>query len=86
MLDYVCKVCNEGDYDDTNHILICEKCNISVHQACYVMKKVPTGDWICDVCRGFGDKGYLLRCFLCTKRGGIMKPTNLAVNNEKMMQ
>ena len=24
MLDYVCKVCNEGDYDDNNHILICE--------------------------------------------------------------
>lgn len=41
------------------------------------MKKVPTGDWVCDVCKAFGPEGYKQRCFLCTKRGGAMRPSNL---------
>ena len=48
-----------------------------MHQQCYGLVKVPKGDWICDLCLYVGSKGKYLRCPLCTKRGGAMKPTVL---------
>ncbi len=52
-------------------------CNISVHQKCYGINELPSGDWICQVCTAFGAKqGKLLRCPLCSIRGGAMKPTD----------
>lgn len=38
---------------------------------------MPHDDWICDLCQNFQENGRYLRCCLCTKRGGAMKPTNL---------
>ncbi len=39
--DDVCDVCQDGDFTDDNLILDCDKCNISVHQGCYSVMKVP---------------------------------------------
>ena len=36
---------------------------------------IPKEDWICDVCINFAVYGKYLRCPLCDKRGGAMKPT-----------
>jgi len=75
--DSVCQVCNGEDYNDDDLIVFCARCNISVHQKCYGIPTVPHDDWICDLCQSFQENGRYLRCPLCTKRGGAMKPTNL---------
>eukprot|EP00828_Plagiopyla_frontata_P011486 TRINITY_DN16355_c0_g1_i1.p3 TRINITY_DN16355_c0_g1~~TRINITY_DN16355_c0_g1_i1.p3 ORF type:complete len:237 (-),score=53.02 TRINITY_DN16355_c0_g1_i1:1250-1960(-) len=39
--DITCQICNDGDYSDDNQIVLCSKCNISVHQKCYGLPIVP---------------------------------------------
>lgn len=51
---------------------------MSVHQDCYGIIEVPKGDWICKLCLEFGPNGKYMRCPLCTKRAGALKPTKLA--------
>ena len=41
----MCAVCTDGATYDYNEILFCEKCNIAVHQDCYGIERVPSGDW-----------------------------------------
>lgn len=53
-----------------------------MHQTCYGIPVVPQGDWICDVCLNFKEKGKYLRCPLCDKRGGAMKPSNIKADND----
>eukprot|EP00826_Nyctotherus_ovalis_P028091 TRINITY_DN2210_c0_g1_i13.p1 TRINITY_DN2210_c0_g1~~TRINITY_DN2210_c0_g1_i13.p1 ORF type:complete len:606 (-),score=158.33 TRINITY_DN2210_c0_g1_i13:282-2099(-) len=78
--DALCQVCNDGDYEDTNLIVFCSTCNISVHQKCYGIGVIPEGDWICNVCQAFGhNQGRLLKCYLCSIRGGAMKQTTTRV-------
>jgi hypothetical protein len=49
-----------------------------VHQSCYGIEQLPEGDWICYNCEIFGMKrGLMVKCLLCPKRGGAMKPTNI---------
>lgn len=83
--DFVCLVCNDGDYGDDNLIVFCSGCNICVHQKCYGITKIPENDWFCDVCVNFGEKGKYLRCPLCTNKGGAMKETTL-FSNDKFFQ
>lgn len=67
-----CGVCFDGDSYDDNQILFCDKCDIAVHQLCYGIRKIPQGDWICRSC---SSRGAAKTCFLCTERGGALKPT-----------
>ena len=67
-----CGVCFDGDSYDDNQILFCDKCDIAVHQLCYGIRKIPEGDWICRSC---SSRGAAKTCFLCTERGGALKPT-----------
>lgn len=73
--DVVCQICNSGENDDENHIVYCSLCNITVHQNCYILPNIPEGDFVCDLCRQFGERGRLLRCPFCSCRGGAMRPT-----------
>jgi len=41
--DILCLICNDGDYQENNLIVICSKCNISVHQKCYGIDMIPQG-------------------------------------------
>lgn len=75
----ICQVCTSGDYSDTNQIVFCSKCNVSVHQLCYGLAEVPEEDWVCQVCLEFGPKGKYLDCALCSCRGGAMKQVNVHV-------
>lgn len=77
--DSICQVCTSGDYSDSNQIVFCSKCNVSVHQLCYGLSQVPEGDWICQVCLVFGPKGKYLDCALCSCKGGAMKRVNVMV-------
>ncbi|KAL4442844.1 hypothetical protein ABPG74_010733 [Tetrahymena malaccensis] len=81
MEDMACQICNDGDYTDDDLIVFCSKCNISVHQRCYGIPKIPNDDWICELCLSFGPEGKYLRCALCTKRGGAMKPSKIPITS-----
>ena len=77
--DSICQVCTSGDYSETNQIVFCSKCNVSVHQLCYGLAEVPEEDWVCQVCLVFGARGRYLDCALCSCRGGAMKEVNVTV-------
>lgn len=69
--DVVCDVCRSPEGEDGNEMVFCDKCNVCVHQACYGILKVPTGNWLCRSCA----LGVQAKCLLCPKRGGALKPT-----------
>lgn len=80
--DIVCEVCNDGDYEDKNMIVVCSTCDLSVHQKCYGIIQVPYDDWICDACVAFGaTKRKQLKCALCSVKGGAMKPTTTSIHD-----
>lgn len=80
---FVCQICNTLEDDEENPIVFCSKCSITVHKACYRMDAVPSEhqDWICRLCENFGQKGRLLSCALCTRRGGALFPTTMKSND-----
>lgn len=80
--DIVCQVCNSGDYSEKNLIVYCSMCNVSTHQLCYGMQKVPKDDWLCDLCIKFGPNGKYLRCWMCNCRGGVLKETSTTVDSD----
>lgn len=55
-MDAVCDVCGDGEVTPENQILFCERCNIAIHQRCYMIEKVPEGDYFCKVCRLIEDE------------------------------
>ncbi|XP_072256860.1 E3 ubiquitin-protein ligase Jade-2 [Pyxicephalus adspersus] len=69
--DVVCDVCRSPEGEDGNEMVFCDKCNVCVHQACYGILNVPTGNWLCRSCA----LGAQAKCLLCPKRGGALKPT-----------
>lgn len=82
--DAKCSICNNGDYEDEDMIVFCGNCNMAVHQSCYGIEQLPEGDWICYNCEIFGFKsGLVVNCFLCPKKGGAMKPTNIFTSVEQ---
>ncbi|CDW72759.1 UNKNOWN [Stylonychia lemnae] len=77
--DDICFVCGDGDYEDDNLIVYCEKCNISAHQMCYGIDNLDDDvEWICNNCEAFGEiKGLIIACQLCGLKGGAMRPCNV---------
>ncbi len=43
--DDVCDICRGGESLDGDVLLCCERCEVWVHQACYGVHSVPSGDW-----------------------------------------
>ena len=84
--DACCAICGSGDYEDDDQIVFCVHCNMPVHQSCFGIEKLPEIDWMCYNCLTFGiKKGMMVKCFLCPKRGGSMKPTNIFASNQKFV-
>jgi NuA3 HAT complex component NTO1 len=48
--DIRCAICRDGNYSDNDHIVLCDGCNIAVHQSCYGIPAVPEGSYYCDKC------------------------------------
>ena len=74
----VCAVCQYDDSYDDNLIIVCDGCDVAVHQDCYGVKKVPTGAWLCDPCshgQRRNPKPPAPECCLCHKKGGAFKTT-----------
>lgn len=81
---YVCQICNGSDTTESDSIVFCSRCSITVHQRCYRLNEVPSQDWICNLCLEFKDKGRYLRCPMCTRRGGAMVKSNCLVWSEHL--
>ena len=43
--ELLCACCRDGSVYDDNEILLCDSCNVSVHQTCYGIKVIPKGNW-----------------------------------------
>ena len=70
--DFSCCVCFNGDSENMNLIIMCEGCNLSVHQACYGVRVVPEGPWYCRACeRNLSPEDKA--CVLCPVRAGALK-------------
>eukprot|EP00956_Cyclotella_meneghiniana_P001632 scaffold1804_cov66-Cyclotella_meneghiniana.AAC.8 len=49
-MDAVCDVCWDGEVTPENQIIFCDACNVAVHQGCYGIDKVPSGNYFCHTC------------------------------------
>ena len=45
----MCDICLDGTVYEDNEILICEKCNVAVHQSCYSVDVIPDDEWLDDM-------------------------------------
>jgi len=72
--DLCCDICLDGENfigenGEPNDIVLCDNCNVAVHQGCYSVGKVPEGAWYCEPCE-FIQVPNELKCQLCPLKGG----------------
>ncbi|CAI9762478.1 unnamed protein product [Fraxinus pennsylvanica] len=70
-----CAVCRWVEDWDYNKIIICNRCQIAVHQECYGARHVR--DFTSWVCRACETPNIERECCLCPVKGGALKPTNV---------
>lgn len=81
--DYsMCCVCFSGFWEDSNPLVYCDVCHISVHSRCYGLVGPNDREWCCEFCtqerKKRPKKSRLapeLACCLCTTEGGALKRT-----------
>ncbi|KAI5405609.1 histone-lysine N-methyltransferase ATX5 [Lathyrus oleraceus] len=70
-----CAVCRWVEDWDYNKIIICNRCQIAVHQECYgVLNVRDFTSWVCKTCETPKIKR---ECCLCPVKGGALKPTDI---------
>lgn len=67
-----CDICGKATDDDLKRMIICQGCNISVHEECYGVVDSPSGRWLCRKCIYHFEEG---ECVFCNKKEGILKKT-----------
>ncbi|OEH75103.1 PHD-finger domain-containing protein [Cyclospora cayetanensis] len=45
-----CDVCANADTTADDAIVLCDGCDVAVHQSCYLISEVPEGEWYCEYC------------------------------------
>ncbi|KAK9291988.1 hypothetical protein L1049_019940 [Liquidambar formosana] len=70
-----CAVCRWVEDWDYNKIIICNRCQIAVHQECYGARNVR--DFTSWVCRACETPNVKRECCLCPVKGGALKPTDV---------
>ncbi|PIA34694.1 hypothetical protein AQUCO_03700166v1 [Aquilegia coerulea] len=70
-----CAICRWVEDWDYNKVIICNRCQIAVHQECYGAKNVKDfTSWVCRAC----EKPDIRReCCLCPVKGGALKPSDV---------
>ena len=48
--EIVCGICARGHSKAPNQIILCDNCDFAVHQECYEVPEIPTGEWLCKSC------------------------------------
>ena len=79
----VCCACLGDRSDESNEIVECDGCNITVHEGCYgvsesvsvssTISSCSTEPWFCEACKANVKDPD---CELCPNRGGIFKETD----------
>ncbi|CAO2838637.1 unnamed protein product [Amaranthus hypochondriacus] len=70
-----CAVCRWVEDWDYNKIIICNRCQIAVHQECYGARNVrDLTSWVCRVCE---TPDIERECCLCPVKGGALKATDI---------
>ncbi|WJX85718.1 RING-type E3 ubiquitin transferase [Trifolium repens] len=70
-----CAICRWVEDWEDNKIIICNRCQVAVHQECYGAKNVQDfTSWVCRVCE---TPEVERECCLCPVKGGALKPTNV---------
>ncbi|CAH9092978.1 unnamed protein product [Cuscuta epithymum] len=70
-----CAICRWVEDWDYNKIIICNRCQIAVHQECYGATDVQDfASWVCRACE---TPDIERECCLCPIKGGALKPTDL---------
>lgn len=49
----ICDVCRSPDSEEGNEMVFCDSCNICVHQACYGITTIPSGNFLHKINRFF---------------------------------
>ncbi|XP_077251288.1 histone-lysine N-methyltransferase ATX4-like [Tasmannia lanceolata] len=70
-----CAICRWVEDWDYNKIIICNRCQIAVHQECYGARSIP--DFTSWVCRACETPDVKRECCLCPVKGGALKPTDV---------
>ncbi|KAF5180617.1 Histone-lysine n-methyltransferase atx4 [Thalictrum thalictroides] len=70
-----CAVCRWVEDWDYNKIIICNRCQIAVHQECYGARNVR--DFTSWVCRACETPDVKRECCLCPVKGGALKPSDV---------
>ncbi|KAM5555633.1 histone-lysine N-methyltransferase ATX3 [Rosa sericea] len=70
-----CAVCRWVEDWEDNKMIICNRCQIAVHQECYGAKDVQ--DFTSWVCRACETPDIIRECCLCPVKGGALKPTDV---------
>lgn len=80
----ICCVCLGDRSDDSNEIIECDGCGVSVHEGCYGVSDnvsisstnstCSTEPWFCEACRAGVSEPV---CELCPNKGGIYKETDV---------
>ncbi|TKY61766.1 Histone-lysine N-methyltransferase ATX3 [Spatholobus suberectus] len=70
-----CAICRWVEDWEDNKIIICNRCQIAVHQECYGATNVKDfTSWVCRVCE---TPDVERECCLCPVKGGALKPTDV---------
>lgn len=70
-----CAICRWDEDWDYNKIIICNRCQIAVHQECYgVRNTLDFASWVCRACE---TPEVEKECCLCPVKGGALKPTDI---------
>eukprot|EP00820_Chromera_velia_P009881 Cvel_21481.t1-p1 / transcript=Cvel_21481.t1 / gene=Cvel_21481 / organism=Chromera_velia_CCMP2878 / gene_product=Protein Jade-3, putative / transcript_product=Protein Jade-3, putative / location=Cvel_scaffold2017:33276-34631(+) / protein_length=205 / sequence_SO=supercontig / SO=protein_coding / is_pseudo=false len=72
-----CDVCYTYDQPEDDAVVICEGCDVAVHQTCYGVKEVPEGDWFCRYCeaqRKNAETAGERKCVFCPRKSGALLP------------
>ncbi|XAR62967.1 Histone-lysine N-methyltransferase [Bertholletia excelsa] len=70
-----CAICRWIEDWEYNKIIICNRCQIAVHQECYGANDVA--DFTSWVCRACETPDIERECCLCPVKGGALKPTDV---------
>ncbi|KAL6225317.1 hypothetical protein ACLB2K_004167 [Fragaria x ananassa] len=70
-----CAVCRWVEDWEDNKMIICNRCQIAVHQECYGAKHVQ--DFTSWVCRACETPEVIRECCLCPVKGGALKTTDV---------
>ncbi|MEN2496215.1 MAG: E3 ubiquitin-protein ligase Jade-2 [Marteilia pararefringens] len=58
----ICQICFGSESEHNNKIVLCEGCDLCVHQSCYGIPEIPAEDWLCKPCKLNLSKPM---CYLC---------------------